>query len=65
MNNNSLQTNTYLCTPQPNINISMPNCSTTITESKSVTISADLVNGVQMQYFSNRTASKSITRENI
>lgn len=55
MNSNALQTTTNLCTPSDvHVSVNMPHCSYIKMENKTVTISADLKNGAQMQYFSDK-----------
>lgn len=62
MKNNALQTTTNLCTPSDvHVSVNMPQCSYMKMENKTITISADLKNGAQMQYFSD----KRIMRNNI
>lgn len=62
MKNNALQTTTNLCTPSDvHVSVNMSQCSYMKMENKTITISADLKNGAQMQYFSD----KRIMRNNI
>ena len=62
MKNNALQTTTNLFTPSDvHVSVNMPQCSYMKMENKTITISADLKNGAQMQYFSD----KRIMRNNI
>lgn len=60
MNNNALQTTTNLCNPSDvNISVNMPQCNYIEMENKTITVSADLKNGAQMQYFSDKKVMRS------
>lgn len=62
MKNNALQTTTNLCTPSDvHVSVNMPQCNYIKMENKTLTISADLKNGAQMQFFSD----KRIMRNNV
>lgn len=55
MNQKILQTTTNLSSPSDvHVSVNMSQCSYIKTESKTVTISANLKDGAQMQYFSDK-----------
>lgn len=55
MSQNALQTTTNLCIPSDvHVSVNMPQCTYMKMENKTITISANLKDGAQMQYFSDR-----------